>query len=553
MSRCFPFPPPGYEATPRREKQQKDLLKKEKHKEKKHRKEKDRGKGERKEKDRDHRKDKHDKKHKRKKRRDMRNNEDRDKDKKQCMGQDTQKNYKHGNRKPEERGQNEAVQDIKPTDKLITQNFGQEGSEEKERNSLGRVVKKSEEATQCNHEMVQKSESIVRANKKGMARGVDSKTKIKNGKSLQVGSAEMHFRRKHSCNGVDIRQDKHSCTGVDVQQDNSNARRSSEDVHTARPFVLGSGREANGRITLSPNRLQRAEEMEPDPEISVHSTKGKNDRISTKGGMMGKENRSANNCRGKMNQQSVRNKGEVEGKAETNYCEAVKRKDRDRVVKKRKTEYKNKQKEMEKNGTVNKHKHEDLGAREDQVDNLMRSGFLNGQKFTSDNVKKRKDFDANTSPDEHSMKMTKISRVAPTKDEEISRHSQRITPYSSTELLDTNTREIGRHKPQDGYNSTIIGSRCSEEDIASVSSSCYRSNKGYLEQAHPDTKYLSQSYSIPPAQDFSDFIDQDWLLSQDCGERKTAAFGAAESDQVWSDAQIIDTADVIALPYVVPL
>jgi hypothetical protein len=28
MSRCFPFPPPGYEATPRREKQQKDLLKK---------------------------------------------------------------------------------------------------------------------------------------------------------------------------------------------------------------------------------------------------------------------------------------------------------------------------------------------------------------------------------------------------------------------------------------------------------------------------------------------------------------------------------------------
>lgn len=338
MSRCFPFPPPGYEAMPRREKQHKDLLKKEKHKEKKHRKEKDRGKGERKEKDGDHRKDKHNKKHKREKHRDRRNNEDRDKDKKQSLRQDTEKNYKHGNRKPEERGKNEAVKDITPTDELIARTLGQEGdanhkcgnnisllpqstdsicvtgSKEKERNSLGRMVKKSEEATQCNHGMVQKSDNIVRTNKKGMARGVDSKTKIKNGKSLQVGSAEMHSRRKHSCNGVDIWQDNHSCNGVDVQQDNSNARQSSEDVHTARPVVSGSGREANGRLTLSPNRLQRAEEMEPDPEISVHSTKGKNDRSNTKGGMMGKENRSAKNCRGKMNQQSVRNKeGGVEG------------------------------------------------------------------------------------------------------------------------------------------------------------------------------------------------------------------------------------------------
>jgi len=195
----------------------------EKHKEKKHRKEKDRGKGERKEKYRDHRKHKHKKKHKRGKCRDRRNNEDRNKDKKQVLGQNTQKNYKHGNRKPEEKGQNEAFKDIKPTDELITRTFGQEGnaihkcdnnisllprstdsisvtgSKEKERNSVGRMVKKSEEATQGNHGMVQKSDSIVRANKKGM-RGVDSKTKIKNGKSLQVGSAEMHSRRKHSCN-----------------------------------------------------------------------------------------------------------------------------------------------------------------------------------------------------------------------------------------------------------------------------------------------------------------------------------------------------------------
>ncbi|CAO2179774.1 unnamed protein product [Urochloa humidicola] len=538
MSRCFPFPPPGYEARPRSEQHHKDLLKKEKHKEKKHRKEKDKGKGERKETDGDNGKDKHNKKHKREKRIDRRKNEDRDKDKKQSLGQDTQKNYKHGNRKPDERGQNEPVKDIKPTDELITRSFVQEGSKEKERISIGRMVKKSIEATQDNHGMVQKSDSIVRANKKRTGRTVDSNSKIRNGKNLQVGSAEIHFRTKHRCNGVDI------------WQDNCNAQRSSKDVHTANP---ASRREANGRMTPNPTTMLKAEEMEPDPEISVHSAKGENGRISTKGDMMGKENQSANNLHGKMNQQVVRNKyGEVERKVKTNYGKAVKGKDRDRVVKKRKTEYKNNEKEMEKNGTVNEHKHEDFGARKDRVDKLKRLGFLNEQKFTSDNIKKRKDFDANSSPHEHSMRMTKLLR-APTKDEEICRHSQQITPYSSTELFDTNTRETGCCNPKDGYNNVITGSNYSEEDVASVSYSGYKRNKGYLKQTHPDTEYLNQLYSIPPAQDFSYHIDQDWLFSQDREGLKTAAFEAAESDQVWSDAQLIDTADVLALPYVVPL
>ncbi|CAM0144449.1 unnamed protein product [Urochloa decumbens] len=563
MSRCFPFPPPGYEARPRSEQQHKDLLRKEKRKEKKRRKEKDRRKGERKENDRDHRKDKHNKKHKREKRRGRRKKEDTDKNKKQSLGQDTRNNYKHGNKKPEERGQNEAVKDMKPTDELIARTFVQDNtnlkcdnnrsllslstdsigatsSEVKEGNLLGRMVKKSVEATQDNHGMVQKSDSIARASKKGMGRDIGSKGKIKNGKNLQVGSAEKHSRRKHSCKGVDI------------WQDNSNAQRSSEEVHTANPSVSESKREANGRITQSPNTWQKAKEMGPDPEISVHSSKGENGRIGTKGGMMGKENQSANNCHGKMNQQFVRNKDtEVEWK--TNYRKAVKGKDRDRVVKKRKTEYKNKENELGGNGTVNEHKHEDLGARDDHIDNLMRLGFVNEQNFTSDNIKKRKDFDANNSPHEHSMRITKLPRVSPTKDEEICRHSQRITSYGSTELLDTNTREIDWHKPQGGYNNASTGSHYSEDDVSSVSSSGYKKNKGHLKQPHPDTKYLSQLYSIPPAQDFSGYIDQDWLFSQDGDGWKTAAFEAAESDQIWSDAQLIDTADVIALPYVVPL
>lgn len=89
--------------------------------------------------------------------------------------------------------------------------------------------------------------------------------------------------------------------------------------------------------------------------------------------------------------------------------------------------------------------------------------------------------------------------------------------------------------------------------MPSVSSSGYESNKGYLKQPHPDNKYLSQLHCLPSTQDFSEYIDQDWLFNVDHVRRKTVTLEAAESRQVWSDAQLIDTADVIAMPYVVPL
>uniref|UniRef100_A0A0A9G3Q4 Uncharacterized protein n=1 Tax=Arundo donax TaxID=35708 RepID=A0A0A9G3Q4_ARUDO len=56
-----------------------------------------------------------------------------------------------------------------------------------------------------------------------------------------------------------------------------------------------------------------------------------------------------------------------------------------------------------------------------------------------------------------------------------------------------------------------------------------------------------------PAVDFPEYIDQDWLFPEDHVERKRAKSVAAELRQVWSDAQLINTADVVAFPYVVPL
>jgi len=358
----------------------------EKHKDKKHRKAKDRGKGETKEKGRDNRKDKNNRKHKRVNCGERKKNKDICKDRNQTL--------RH--RKPEENGWHESVKDIIPADELVNRIFGQGGhtdhkhnntellpwstdnigstsSKEKERNLLGRMVKKSAQATEDNYGMVQKSDSIAHANKKGMCRGVDSKTEIKNGKSLQDRSAEMHSRRRYNCNGVRVRHD------------NSDTQRSSEVVHTA-----------TGRVTPNSNTFQRTEETGKDPDISVHSANVKNDRSSTKG--LGEENQSANNFCRKMDRQFARNKdGAVEGKAKGNYRKGLEGKDRDSVVKKRKTECENKEKEVEKNGTFNDQKQEDLGASKDKVDNLVHLGCLNEQKFASD-IRKMKDFDPNSSP-----------------------------------------------------------------------------------------------------------------------------------------------------------
>jgi len=457
-------------------------------------------------------------------------------------------------RKPKENGQQESLKDIIPADELVTQIFGQgdhtdlkynytellpwstdsigcTGSKEKERN--GRMIKKSEQGTEDNYGMVQKGDSIVHANKEGMGRGVDSKTEIKNGKSLQDRSAEMHSRRRYSCNGVGL------C------HDNSDTQRSSEGIHTA-----------TGRVAPNPNIFQRTEETGQYPNISVHSANMKNDKSSTES--TGEENQGANNFRHKMDWQFARDKdGAVQGKEKGNYRRGLEGKDRDSVVKKRKTECKNKEKEAEKNGTVNEDKHEDLGAlgaSKDKVDNLVRLDCLNEQKFASD-IRKMKDFYPNSSSHENSMRTSKLSMISLSNltcvDGKMSRHPQRIKYRYSTELIGLNTCDIGQHECQHSYNNGITGSRYLEEQMPSISSSGYESNKGYLKQPHPDTKYLSQVHCIPSTLDFSEYIDQDWLFS--VGHvKQTETLEAIESHQVWTDAQLIDTADVSAMPYVVP-
>ncbi|XP_071720123.1 uncharacterized protein [Rutidosis leptorrhynchoides] len=68
---------------------------------------------------------------------------------------------------------------------------------------------------------------------------------------------------------------------------------------------------------------------------------------------------------------------------------------------------------------------------------------------------------------------------------------------------------------------------------------------------HPDTKYLNQVLSVPKLEEWCGFDDQKWLFSNKTG-RPISQKPSMEEVQVWSEAKHIESVDVCALPYVIP-
>lgn len=72
---------------------------------------------------------------------------------------------------------------------------------------------------------------------------------------------------------------------------------------------------------------------------------------------------------------------------------------------------------------------------------------------------------------------------------------------------------------------------------------------------HPDSKYLSQILSVPKMDEWSDFDDQGWLFDTTNLQTKkhlVDSLGNEGIPQVWAEAIRIETADISALPYVIP-
>ncbi|KAH6770134.1 hypothetical protein C2S52_014937 [Perilla frutescens var. hirtella] len=71
---------------------------------------------------------------------------------------------------------------------------------------------------------------------------------------------------------------------------------------------------------------------------------------------------------------------------------------------------------------------------------------------------------------------------------------------------------------------------------------------------HRDSKCLVEVLTVPKEEDWSELDDQDWLFCNEgpAGKHKVESVGDKEDQHVWSEALHIESADVCALPYVVP-
>ncbi|CAN4095741.1 unnamed protein product [Withania somnifera] len=71
---------------------------------------------------------------------------------------------------------------------------------------------------------------------------------------------------------------------------------------------------------------------------------------------------------------------------------------------------------------------------------------------------------------------------------------------------------------------------------------------------HPDSKYLNQILSVPKMDEWSEFDDQEWLFGSKSTHIRNPdmCLDEVKNHRVWSEALQIDSADVCALPYVIP-
>lgn len=72
---------------------------------------------------------------------------------------------------------------------------------------------------------------------------------------------------------------------------------------------------------------------------------------------------------------------------------------------------------------------------------------------------------------------------------------------------------------------------------------------------HPDSKYLNVIYSVPKMEEWSDFDDQEWMICSNDSQLKkpkVESSSVEEAPQVWAEALQMESADICALPYVIP-
>ncbi|KAI4344952.1 hypothetical protein L6164_012127 [Bauhinia variegata] len=531
MSRCFPFPPPGYEK--KAVTADADLLKKEKQREKKHKKEKrdkekkDKEKKESKEKrEKEGRDGKHkEKKDKKEKHREKKKDKDKDRDKdKNKHNTADEKGFPGQAEGPIADKVNQ--KELKQTDKKnilsgekFTRHYvGNNGEKARENNHLAEENKDSkflkelgrrirDEDTGTGNQLVQKftiadhkkDEGTVRLVAKGSGTLPDGKEKLKD-KTLDA--------RKLDWQG--LRTESRPSGNATVQNDAGNF---------------------HPRVDGMPGPLEKNFDRSTEATVE-RKEKVKEKKADDKRGDRRKDRDKEKKGHGKDKDRDKEKKKEEKAKEQTEHKSAEH----------------SKLKESNKGGLVGTNSFA-------QVPRDSHENAVSGE-----NLKKRKDIESNGvlhANDHWPSKMPRLSSSS----HPFTENGRILDPFEIS-IPHASVRQAGAAKLKvDGKERKING--IIEARPSAVSSNKTNtvtvpvdpsSGETPAKPPHPDSKYLSQVYSVPNIEEWSGFDDQDWLFGSSSQERKPKADSSevGATLQVWAEAVHIEPADVCALPYVIP-
>ncbi|XP_007034234.2 PREDICTED: myb-like protein X [Theobroma cacao] len=538
MSRCFPFPPPGYEKKARTD--DVDIIKKEKQKEKKHKKDKKekekRENKEKKEKDRSDGKHK-DKKDKKEKHKDKKKEKDRDKEKDRSNNSEEKKFPGH----PE--GQNgERISDEKKLQGKFEGHSGEkfiqkEKGRDKDRSSFSGEKKLAGQFSGYNGEKITQNSHLAEDFR-------DSKFVQELGRRVRDEGAGTGNQLADKFMGTDQKRDEGMVRLVaktaNILEEKEKSKRSDDrklDVQGIREETRSSG---NAMVQNLPGAAKARVEgiprqVEKDTERRVE----------------GKEK-----TKEKQSDDKIRDKRKDKDREKKSHG---KDKDRDKEKKKEeKAKAKSERRNIEQDNVKGSNKDDPVGTINLKTSHPSKEG--NKDAVAEGNLRKRKDLEKNGFFHVNDNKPNKFPRTT-SSSHPLTDNGRTLESCQAPIPLTSDSQGAGTSLKVDNKDCKVNG--IIEAQLLSVSptkplaanAQAIQIDEVSMKPPHPDSKYLSQVLSVPKMEEWSDFDDQDWLFHSNESQSKKPKVGFSEIDeapQVWAEALQIESADICALPYVIP-
>lgn len=513
MSRCFPFPPPGYEKKPRPE--DSSVLKEEKQREKKQKKEK-------KEKEKREGKEKKDKER----------SDGKHRDKKDKKAKNKERKDKHREKK-KERGKGKDKSSTSETSRVT--GISEAKGVEKFNGGDGKIDSYS--ADEKNHPSQSHGHSGGRGVQSNLvaSRTEESELVPQLDKRIRAEQRSIGDELAEKFSGLDRKRDDEAHRFAARNPGNlAEEKGKSSDKQFDNKKMEGQGSFSENSIVYSLSKTNEGK-VEGIPKVVE-----KNDERRL--GVKEKTKERGNDKRGDKHKDKDRDK-KSHGKD----------KDREKERKKEKENNKTGYKKNDQDKTEDGRSHI-VGVIDSRSSSL--SSDLHKNANVEGNLKKRKDVAVNGFLHDTEVRPHKLQRPTSHQVVENGRKLEACQIQGllasdrqpNAAMLKVDEKEIGKNGIIDPLPlpATKPKSSAATADVDQVTAVLRK-------PPHPDSKYLSTVLSVPKMDEWSEFDDQEWLFASRAPRNpKTGGSGVGEELQVWSKAVHLESADAVALPYVIP-